>query len=241
MIAKEWKFLLVDEYRTLMQSGRASLHLKISSSDFVHSMLKVFKGLSKEDTLHPLRFAYKPTKDGKKVLTNFEAFNIFFKKLCDPKYGLMESFAGNVLPMPECKDVAVFNTIGKILAKCVLDKVKIPSRYFNSSFYKFLVDELPDIRDLNSYHPAYTQHLRQVFLRRDQAKLEEFARATSVSDQLWRTNPSVLFDSVLLKMLQGSRMAQLKALKTAFFSSVELKGHLSIFTWNELQELLEET
>ena len=28
-------------------------------------------------------------------VTNFEAFNIFFKKLCDPKYGLMESFAGS--------------------------------------------------------------------------------------------------------------------------------------------------
>ncbi len=49
---------------------------------------------------------------------------------------------------------------------------------------------------------------------------------------------SVLF--ARCKMLVDSRVRHLTALKEAFFNSVELKGHLKIFSWQEVQELLED-
>ena len=237
---KVWKFSLLDEKRLQLQSGsRLPVQMKISHTTFVQSVVKAFDSLDKEQILHhPLKFVYKSFE--REALTNTEAINHFFREILNAKYGVFESFCGNVLPLPECRDIAVFGTIGKILAKCVLDKVKIPKNYFNSSLYKFLQGEACNLADLDAFHPVYAQHLKQVFLRRDEAKLEELAVATNTSKAVWIANPVVLFQAVLSKMLVGSRSRQLTALKDAFFSSVELRGHLKIFSSQELQELLEQ-
>ena len=250
--SQTWKFSLVDEMRAQLMAGKEQVRVVLECSgsgetSFVRSVLRAFRDLLREDILRPMVFEVRGRGRGRgaeaEVVGADEALLTFFREIgSQHQHGLMERFAaaGNVLPDAESKDLAVFRAIGMALAKCVLENVRLPRDYWNSSFFKFLRGEPPQLGDLVTFHQVYANHIRQVFLNKNVSKLEEMAQSTGMPGHVWTQNPLVLFQAVVSKMLVGSRARQLGAIKAAFFDAiVDLKHHLNIFSSADLQELIQ--
>lgn len=85
---------------------------------------------------------------------------LFFQEACKPSAKLFVAGDGGdglVLPDPACSNYRAFETIGRLLLKCLIDQRALHVR-FAPSLFKYLLDIEPTLADLRLFSNSLYKH-----------------------------------------------------------------------------------